>query len=1819
MSVEQLIGDLESAGVRFWEEAGDVLRFRAPKGVMTPERTARLKHHKSEVLAYLRRGATVTLEPDDEGRCEPFPLTDVQAAYLMGRSEAFEYGSTGCHGYFEISFPDLDRSRLEHAWQVLIRRHDMLRAVVHKEGYQQVLAEVPDYSIPMLDLRDQPEDSVDRALNDVRAELSHKVYRPDVWPLFELRITRTSGRTVLHVSIDLLIADFLSIQQLLAELDRVYTHPQSPLSGLDVSFRDYVLAERRLRSGVAYERARRYWLERAETLPPAPDLPVRSRRCATAPSFERFQLEFPAQYWQQLRDAAGQREITPSVAVLVAYAAVIARWSRRPDFALNLTLLNRLPLHEQVERLVGDFTSVELLAVHADDGATLVELARTLQSRLWQDMDHRLFSGVEVMREISRRHGQGAAMMPVVFTSTLGLTADDVEQGQLLGSGTADYGISQTPQVWIDCQVMERNGALSVNWDVLEGVFPEGVVESMFEAFRSLLWRMIDDVGAWNEPRPVPLPAVQAERRRAVNDTAGRLPDGLLHERFVTWARRRPDCVAVIAGTTRLTYGELLACANGVARALQQRHVECAEPVAVVMERGWEQVAAVLGASMAGAVYLPIDTTQPVERRNRMMTDAGVRTVLTQSALSGTLEWPQEVDEVAVDTVQPCSPQLGLDRSVGPDDLAYLIYTSGSTGEPKGVMMTHRATLNTIEDINRRCCVWPGDRILALAQLGFDLSVYDVFGVLGACGSLVIPDPQRRRDPAHWADLIGEHGITVWNSVPAQLQMLLDCMDEDDIRLGSLRVALLSGDWIPVGLPGELRRRVPDVTLLSLGGATEAGIWSIHYPVDEVPADWVSIPYGRPLTNQTFHVLDAHMESCPDWVPGDLYIGGASLASGYWRDEKRSRASFLAHPRTGERLYRTGDLGRYLPDGNIEFLGRDDDQVKIRGHRIELAEIESALLTYPAVGAGITLVAGEGSRGRLEAFVEPARVDAAEAVGEALEASVRAMAAAMEEGVRGEDLQDLVQRMDRVALLCMTRALRRVGAFTEPDAAYTADEIAVLGNVADRHRRLLRRWLTALWHNALIEFDPATGRYRDLANVDDRDIGALWQKIDRLQQVVDYGGELMRYLRESTEHLPELLRDEIDPLDLLFPQGRLETAEAAYQDNFISRYLNAAVTTALRQIVERFPTDDTVRILEVGAGVGGTSAELIPALAELPVDYQFTDVSRFFLNEARERFADYPFVRFGLFDVNEDYRRQGYAPNSVDVIVCANVLHNARDATVVLTHLRELLRPGGWLLFIEATRDNYQLMTSMEFKEGLTDFADFRAGGDMTFVPRDKWLQLLEGAGADHHLVLPEADNPISAVGQHFFAARFKADRARIDEDAVRRHMAQRLPEYMLPTHIHCVDALPLNGNGKIDRTTLTQWLSTGEARRGGRGTAPGTETERRLHAVWTQVLEIDDLGVDDDFFECGGDSLLVAQLVGRLREELGDCAPEWDRMLRKVLEQPTITALATWLDQEEMPEPDTSRESPGTLVQLKSADRGRPTVLVHEGSGTLLPYQPLMEVYEGGALYGLAPADKETYLAVPPQRLIETLASRYVDDLVGSGVDEPPRLVGYCMGGLIVLEMARQLAERGHAAAGVTVISSYKIPYLVEDELLAEYAFLRVLGLDPGVAGFPEDDAAIGQALQRVLAATPGRLPNGAFADLDRHVGLEEVAASFASLAEEPPAHRLERYRAMAAASSAGEGGQRSFEHFFRVFRHSLQAVTLYEPGLYTGEVEFLRQQGGTYFLPGLREDMTAFWQEVSLGGLRVVDIPGDHFGCMRSPHVQRIASVLQGAATLH
>ncbi|KVK87314.1 type I polyketide synthase [Burkholderia sp. MSMB1498] len=469
LDAERAYRDMTVAGI------GRLIAESAPAGAGAPDPAAGILVH------------------DPANRFEPFPLTPIQHAYWLGRTDLIAYGGVACHVLFEwdMRHDTFDLARFEAAWNALVARHDMLRMIVDADGRQRILRDVPAYRPQRRDLTRAAADEQARALERTRDELSYRVLPADRWPLFELVVTELDDtRYRLHMNLDLLLFDVQSFKVMMDDLASAYRG--AALEPLQITFRDYVLAEHARRDAPDWQASWRYWQRTLPQLPPAPVLPLAPARADDArPRFTTYQARLARADWDTLKREWQRWGATPSAALLALFAHTLERWSRHPDFTLNLTFFNRRPDHPQVSQLIGDFTSVLLIDFALGGGPTLRDTIERTQQRLWQRLAHSQVNGIELMRELSRgrAHDPRRPLMPVVFTSMLGMSLDGLSIDQAMTSlfGEPVHVFTQTPQVWLDHQVMEVDGDLVFSWYCMDDVLAPGAAQAMFDDYRCLL------------------------------------------------------------------------------------------------------------------------------------------------------------------------------------------------------------------------------------------------------------------------------------------------------------------------------------------------------------------------------------------------------------------------------------------------------------------------------------------------------------------------------------------------------------------------------------------------------------------------------------------------------------------------------------------------------------------------------------------------------------------------------------------------------------------------------------------------------------------------------------------------------------------------------------------------------------------------------------------------------------------------------------------------------------------------------------------------------------------------------------------------------------------------------------------------------------------------------------------------------------------------------------------------------------------------------------------------------------------------------------
>ncbi|MBM0106531.1 amino acid adenylation domain-containing protein [Steroidobacter sp. S1-65] len=1442
---------------------------------------------------------------DLDARHQPFPLLPIQQSYLFARNSSGYLAGIATGPYYEVEFDHLDVARVEKAWNRLIERHEMLRVAFTPDG-EQYLREQLDYKIRYYDLTGRDATEAEQALQRIRDEMLHTSL-PQSGPLFDLRVSRSAERKFrMHFTLDMLGSDLGSLVIMILEFGRLYADPDATLTPKQLSFRDYALAFQEMSASAAYLADRQYWMDRLADFPNGPDLPRLQEPAAGTQRFTRHAFTLTPDEWTLVKRRSRKLGVPPTVLLLTVFAEILSRWSRTKRFAVNVTMMNRLAVHEEVEQLVGEFTSNILLEIDASREASLAERARAIKTQLRDDVRHGLFSGVEFIRELLRaRSGGSAVRMDVVFTSYLRF-AEPYRKNYTwrndkdLSTAKLGYNHTRTSQVAIDHQACEMlDGSALIWWDSVDELFPPRLMDDMLESYESMLRRLCTEqtasAGMLDE-----LPLRQRKIREQVNADRQPISADLLHTLFQQQAVKTPANPAIRTDEMEISYAQLDRWSNALALQLIDAGAAPNTLIGVLMRKGWQQVVAVLGILKAGAAYMPLDADLPPLRITGLLEQGECRLLVKTPDLGASCapESVQKVFDVSVETLRDLPSGSPVCRQ-SIEDIAYVIFTSGSTGTPKGVVIDHRGAVNTVLDINRRFGVGEQDRVLALSSLGFDLSVYDIFGLLAVGGCIVYPHHSEMKSHDKWWSLIQRHGVTVWNTVPALMQLLVDdCELHKSRHLHGLKLVMMSGDWIPVSLPGRIFDLVkPECQVISLGGATEASIWSIYYPIRERTDSLRSVPYGKPLANQSFHVLDEHRRPCPDWVSGDLYIGGIGVAKGYWKDAEKTRNSFVTID--GEVLYRTGDRGRYIEDGNIEFLGREDKQVKINGHRIELGEIEAKLGEHEGVLASIVIPSE--SRDRLIAYVVPAGQEAAPCEQSTVSGATISAPA------------------ERARFVLERRGVRKL------DAGYARVDLEQTASAADPgsgkvSKQQLSRLLSVLKQEMFDDSPVPKYRYpsasslypvqlylRVNAAVGDLLPGFYYYsssenalvRLASMPVLPDRGGddaELRAFWLADFAAIAPMYEHELARQMTLLEAGYMHAALVEE-----ANHLGLALDTTWHGWIEGPFSDE---MPEASILLGSARIDVRPPA---PRGEQWTVLQR----QSFRTFSAAPLSGsqlsslLRLLPVRDEYRYLLYLRSGIDESIAGGAwyeyhrstdrvrlltsadestvaaMYNAQNARTFLASALSLLitcreqesQQAADARRIEVGQIGQRLMSRCwRFGVGVCPIGHIETHGATISGDVDVVHSFLGGAIEPQQLESWQPENmPAGAL---------------LTERALKTFLRQRLPAYMVPSAYVFLEALPLTATGKVDRRGLPQ--PDGIQVNEDTYEAPQTPVETAIAKVWMEHLEVPRIGRTDNFFSLGGNSLLAMKVVARLRAEHG-----LDVNLLQMFENPTVEEFA--------------------------------------------------------------------------------------------------------------------------------------------------------------------------------------------------------------------------------------------------------------------------------------------------------------------------------------
>jgi amino acid adenylation domain-containing protein len=870
----------------------------------------------------------------------------------------------------------LDVGALERALSEIVNRHDVLRTrfAVIDGVLTQVVAPASPHALPVEDLAGLAMDEREAQARRRAEDESARPFDLQRGPLFRARLLRLGPQEHwLLMMTHHIVFDRWSAAVLARELSALYRAFSrglpSPLPELPVQYADYAEWQHEWLAGERLDRLLAYWKSALAELPTL-DLPT-DRRRLPVPTFQGGQIEFEIgdELAGALRELSRREDATLFMTLLAAFQVLLYRWSGRTDVAIGVPIAGRN--RPELEELIGFFVNIVVMRGDLSGEPAFSTLLGRVRRVALDAYAHASLPFEKLVEHLApRRDLSRNPLFQVSFrlgnTPPLGLQLPGLVV-EHIGRGNRDAA-----KVDLAFAASEDAGRLTMRVEYAADLFDAATIERLAEGYRTLLGAIVAAPGQRIDRLPLRSPARRERLLARWNPTAVDYPrERCIHEVFEQRVERHPDALAVIFENRQLTYGELNARANRLAHHLRGLGVGPETRVALCMERSFEVVVALLAILKAGGAYVPLDPDSPAPRIAFMLADAQATVLLTQRHLLGRL--PEcSCSTISVDADWPAiamQPDTNPARTACATSLAYVIYTSGTTGRPKGVLVEHRSVCNHLVAQPEPLRPDATDCMLQTAAVAFDPSVLQIFIPLMVGARLVLPAPGEHRSPAAIVDLIRRHGVTLLRLVPALLSALVDGPGLG--RCERLRRVFCGGE----PLTGELAARFfaqSRAELVQVYGPTETTVHSIYFLCrrDDLAQ---SIPIGRPIANTSAYVLDAHDEPVPIGAAGDLCIGGDGVARGYLGQPELTALRFVPDPfarHAGARMYKTGDRARVRPDGAIEFLGRLDSQVKIRGHRVELEEVEAALVRLPHVLDAAVVARGDTTETRqLVAYV----------------------------------------------------------------------------------------------------------------------------------------------------------------------------------------------------------------------------------------------------------------------------------------------------------------------------------------------------------------------------------------------------------------------------------------------------------------------------------------------------------------------------------------------------------------------------------------------------------------------------------------------------------------------------------------------------------------------------------------------------------------------------------------------------------------------------------------------------------------------------------
>lgn len=970
MNTIEFINHLRKLDINLFLE-GERLRCNAPEGTLTPVLKSEISDRKAEIISFLQQAnlqaKTTAIALISRTENKTFPLSFAQEGlwFLYELQPNIPFYNIPLNLHFS---GQLDIAALESSLQLSIARHEILRTnFITVDGKPaQVINATRDFTLPVVDLR-----SLSASQRDLEYQKLASLAISYVFNLAEDSLIRaelvqlTPTENILLLTIHHIIFDGWSVNIFIQELTTIYSalveQGKPHLPEINLQYVDFAVWQKQWLQGEVLESQLAYWQQKLTGMPALLELPTDRPR----PAVQSFRGEtqvftIEPEISEALVNLSQQQGVTLFTLLLTAFKVLLYRYTNQPDIVVGSPSANRQ--NPQTQAMLGFFVNTLVLRTDLSNNPTFLELLQQVKKVVLEAYDHQELPFDKLVEALHpERNLSYSPLFQIDFslehetTSAINLKDLIINISNPETNHTAKFDLS------LSFQKTERG--LIGGFEYSTDLFDATTIARMIEHLQTLLAGIV--ANPEQKLSDLSILTVIEKHKLLVewNQTQQDYPQNLcIHQLFEAQVEQTPDAIAVIFKDRQLTYRELNTKANQLAHHLQALGVKAETLVGICVERSLEMVVGLLGILKAGGAYVPIDPNYPSERLSFMLEDSSVPVLLTQSKLVEKLPshsarvvyFDKDWEEIAFHS------QENPSSSVTPDNLAYVIYTSGSTGKPKGVLIEHRSLVNYITNAIAEYGIEECDRILQFSSISFDVSAEEIYTSLASGATLVLRTDTMLGSFEEFLQKCQNWEISVMALPTAYWHELTAFLSQKTLALPpSLRLVILGGEKaLPERLKTWFECVGQQVRLLNNYGPTEATIGATLHELSADDTALRELPIGRPLGNVCTYILDRNGQPVPIGVPGELHIGGAGLAREYLNRPELTNERFIRNPFSDsptERLYKTGDLVRYLPNGNIEYLGRIDDQVKVRGFRIELGEIEAALAQHPDVIEGVVI------------------------------------------------------------------------------------------------------------------------------------------------------------------------------------------------------------------------------------------------------------------------------------------------------------------------------------------------------------------------------------------------------------------------------------------------------------------------------------------------------------------------------------------------------------------------------------------------------------------------------------------------------------------------------------------------------------------------------------------------------------------------------------------------------------------------------------------------------------------------------------------------